>query len=887
MIAAFAAMAGRSQSLLEQLMPRPVVATAVDSRFTGRIADAEVSIVTAAQLGTFDYKVDGFANEGYRLRVDAQGISITAASELGVLRAKQTLRQLIVSIDGQPVATPAEAQSATVSLSDLEAVDAATVVIDGCEITDYPAFKVRGYMHDVGRSYITFDELKKEIDLLSRFKVNVFHWHLTDYHAFRFESKLHPEVNTKFERFAKGVYTQAECRELDQYAHERGIIIIPEIDMPGHSRQFETATGHKMTSAQGKAILHDILGELVECFPHAPYVHVGGDETSVTVQYVKEMTDQLHSAGKKTVCWQTYGGGTVTPKTMGIDMLTNWATSGRLVSGVPNIDMRYFYVNHFDVFADLAGAYRSLIFDSEKGSTDIGGVSIGVWNDRYLDDERQILAQNNVYAAVLAMTERAWVGGAPKTPDGRTVHLKYIEKCGAYLPNEGDEYDLYADWERRFLFYRDKWLADEPIPYVRSTNVRWNITPGYDNGGDVARTFEPETPGAELAPQPGSIYATGAGQWLNHIWNSTVTGVLGSQGFNQTRYAWTYVYSPKEQEVGAQIEFRNYSRSDAGLAPKNGQWDIMGSRVWVNDEELKPTWKWTNAGVNPSAEKDLGNLNFPGREPLRVQLHEGWNKVLLKCPYINIGGGGGNRPNKWQYTFVFTTLDGRHAVDGLIYSPKKMMEGEDFTNPKYEPVYPTASTELEQHYYTITTPLRAGYYVTSSGVGKAMTSQAAATDLSYWKFVERGDATYDIVNHKDGGYISPTAGDNSAIKCVKTRPTAGWTLEPAATDGYFVIYSGSTQLNQTGGGQSFQLYNWGYKKQTGSDYHMSDTGCQFKIVENEALAVLPVVGVDIPLRDEASSRGTDAPAYDLQGRRTHAAQRSRAIYIRSGRKQLR
>lgn len=652
---------------IDNLMPRPQQVVRTKGTFTGRIADAVVTIDPTA-ITTFDYKVAGFDNEGYHLVVTSKGISITAASEIGVIRAKQTLRQLIVNTKG-------------LDLSDLAATDAAKVKLECCEITDYPAFKVRGFLHDVGRSYISYEEIKKEIDLLSRFKVNMFHWHMTDDHGFRFESKTHPEVNTKaYERFVDQYYTQEQCRELDAFAAERGVTIIPEIDMPGHSRQFRNATGCDMKSEEGKAILKDILAELVSCFPHAPYIHVGGDETSVTMAYVRELTDHLHGLGKSTACWQTFGGGDVKPTDMGIDLLTNWATRGRMVSGVPNVDMRYFYVNHFDVFADLAGAYRSLIFDSEKGNPNIGGVSVGIWNDRYIGDERQIIAQNNVYATILAMAERAWIGGAPSTKDG-TLHLQYVERGGAYLPNEGGEYDEYCDWERRFLYYKDKWLADEPIPYVKSTNVRWNITAPYNNNGDADATFEPETPGLELTPQPGSTYATGAGQWLNHIWNPIVQGVLGSQELDQTRYAWTYVYSPKAQEVGAQIEFRNYSRSDNGLVPQNGKWDIMGSRVWVNDEELLPAWEWANAGVNPSLESELGNLNFPARQPVRVKLHKGWNKVLLKCPYVRIAGGSGNRPNKWQFTFVFTTLDGTHAVDGLIYSPKKMKKGEDFINP--------------------------------------------------------------------------------------------------------------------------------------------------------------------------------------------------------------
>lgn len=849
-------------SAIDCLMPRPQEVTATGGTFTGRIADASVTI-DAAAIKTFDYNVPGFPNEGYSLSVTPSGIAIKAASEVGVVRAKQTLRQLIM---GHP----------DCDFSDLDAVDAAEVTMECVEITDFPAFKIRGYMHDVGRSFISYEELKREIDLLSRFKVNVFHWHLTDYHAFRFESKLRPAVNTKFERFPKGIYTQDQCRELDAYAAERGITIIPEIDMPGHSRQFKNATGYDMTSTQGKAILKDILSEIAECFTHAPYIHVGGDETSVTVAYVKEMTDYIHSLGKNTVCWQTYGGGTVTPKTMGVDMLTNWATSGKMVSGVPNIDMRYFYVNHFDVFADLAGAYRSLIFNAEKGNTNIGGVSIGIWNDRYLADERQIIAQNNVYATVMAMTERAWVGGAPKV-GGKTVHLQYIENGGAYLPNEGAEYDDYCDWERRFLYYKDKWLADEPIPYVKSTNVRWNITSSYNNNGDFAATFEPETPGLELTPQPGSVYATGAGQWLNHIWNPTVKGVLGSQGYNQTRYAWTYVYSPCDQTVGAQIEFRNYSRSDGGLVPQNKKWDIMGSRVWVNDEEILPAWNWTNAGTNPDQEKELGNLNFPGRQPVKVQLHAGWNKVLLKCPFVDITNSKGRR-NKWQFTFVLTDLEGRHAVDGLIYSPKKMMADEDFSNPKYEPIYPTASTDDEMHYYTISTPLRDGYYVTSSGLGKAMKSiNTGIGEASQWTLTERPNGTFDIVNRADGGYISPVATDNSAVKCVKTRPSAGWTLAPGETDGYFIIYSGNTQLNQTRSGQQYQLYNWGHNTNN-QVYNTSDTGCQFLFTEVEVVG--PIVGIASPTPTAAPS---PLPSYGIDGRRATV---NKGVVIKGGRKMI-
>lgn len=809
----------QAQSQLANLMPRPVQANATGGNFTGTINSATVTKVTSSQLGTFDYTVAGFDNEGYKLSVTPAGIRITAASDFGVIRAKQTLRQLIQNVEG-------------LDFSNLAATDAATVTIECCDITDYPAFKVRGYMHDVGRSFISYEEIKKEIDLLARFKVNMFHWHLTDNHGFRFQSFTHPDLNTKgFSRFPQGVYTQAQCKELDAYARERGVIIIPEIDMPGHSSSFEAAMNCTMYSTQGKQILKDVLDELIACFPNAPYIHIGGDETDkATIDYVNEMADHVRAQDKKTVLWNTYGPAQrnlVTPSTMHVDMVTNWATTGRLVQGIPNIDMRYFYVNHFDVFADLAGAYRSTILEAQKGNTSIGGISVGIWNDRYLGDERQIIAQNNLYATVMAIGERAWVGG---TVDGH--EHQYIEKCRAYLPNEGWEYDEYADWERRFLFYKDKWLANEPIPYVKSSNIRWNITKAYDNGGDKTAVFAPETT-ADLVPEPGSIYATGAGQWLNHIWNGNVQGVLGSQGYNQTRYAWTYVYSPKDQEVGVQIEFRNYSRSDRGLVPANKQWDLLGSRVWLNDAEILPAWDWTNAGVNPGIDTELGNLNFPGRAPIKVQLHEGWNKVLLKCPYINIGGGNGNRPNKWQYTFVFTTLDGSHAVDGLIYSPNKVLDGnEDFTAPEIPRVVPFEFSTLgDDRYYTIR-DRRSLRYLNNSGAGVNMTSSTTVGKSNYWRFERRSDGTFNIIS-RQGGYISPASDTNTALKVDSKEPQYGWHFEYADTDGFvlFMADGNHAQMNQTTNAHSFQLYNWGYGSKTTGEYRYDDQGCHFSLAE--------------------------------------------------------
>lgn len=118
-------------------------------------------------------KLDGIplnSEEAYQLSVSSRGITIRAVSEQGAYWAIQTLRQLT------------ERQGKRYS-------------IQGCEITDWPAFRTRGFMQDVGRSYISMEELKREIEVLSRYKMNVFHWHLTENQAWRLESKIFPMLN--------------------------------------------------------------------------------------------------------------------------------------------------------------------------------------------------------------------------------------------------------------------------------------------------------------------------------------------------------------------------------------------------------------------------------------------------------------------------------------------------------------------------------------------------------------------------------------------------------------------------------------------------------------------------------------------------------------------
>ena len=824
-------------------------------------APVNVQIVSSID-GTYDYDLDGFENESYTLTVTTNAINITAVTPTGVIRAAQTLAQLA------------------------EGYAAGSEAIETVEIKDWAAFKLRGYMHDVGRSFISIEELKKHIDLLSRFKVNCFHWHFTENQAWRFEVVGYPQLtaDSTMTRFAGKYYTQEQCRDVAAYAKERGVIVIPEIDMPGHSDAFDRAMGFSMQTDQGVKVLLTTLTQVADVFSDAPYIHIGADEESITYpNFLQIMNDTIHNLGKKVVVWNPIRGVSINSNTA--DMTQMWSSSGAKVGGIPNIDCRYNYTNHFDVFADVVGIYRSNIYYVQQGNSEVAGTISAYWNDRKTPTESDIVKQNNMYANVIASAERAWIGGGKQ----------YIETGGTMLPNSGEEFDEFADWERRFLFHKANSLKNEPIPYVKQTNVRWRITDAFPNNGDASAIFPPEEAGkststelmAESFTHDGVTYytgmATGAGIYLRHTWgNSIIPTYYGSTNYeNRTAYAWTYVYSPTEQEVGAQIEFQNYGRSENDKAPDNGNWDRKGSNIWINGVRVNPP-TWTNAGKSIGSEVDLGNENFSAREPVVVTLKAGWNKVFIKLPYV---GANGVRLNKWLFTCVFTDKEGKNAVESLIYSPNQCKDDAteqvaakisqmkrdrgayigtaiglwpesaaqavDAKIQEIEATYSATMTAderaaqinaLEQvwaaftasltndnmnkpvdgHYYRMYTPLRANRYATGNGANEAITGPTeATTKASIWKFESRGDGSYNIINLADGTYIT-TSG--SPLKCVTSAPSAGWTIKKAETIGNVIVVSGSAQFNQQKDG-SFHLLNWG------SGTNTTDDGCEYRFID--------------------------------------------------------
>ncbi len=620
------------------LLPKPHKMTVHQQKhrlLEGEIDENKIQI-------NFVQSIDGAEinqDEAYKLTITPETVTIDAVTEKGVYWAQQTLEQLIAASNGK--------------------------YIHCVDITDYPAFRIRGFMHDTGRSYMSVDEIKKHISLLSKYKINVFHWHLTENQGWRLESKRHPILNdiSSFERHHAQYYTIEEAREIADFCEAHNMLLIPEIDMPGHSEAFVRATGVDMQSREGMTILKDLLDEIcTEVFPDLPYLHIGTDEVHfVNPDFVPDMVEFVRSKGKKAISWNP--GWNYEPGE--IDMAQLWSYRGKAQPGIPAVDSRFHYINHFDAFADIIALYNSRILNSSQGSIDIAGGIIAIWNDRLLPNDEQIVLQNNFYPSMLAFAERSWRGGGSE----------YFDHNGTMLPSDENDsvFKEFADFESRMLWHKDNVFSDEPFAYVKQTDIKWRITDAFPNGGNLSMSFPPETELSESYQYNNEIYNTceaiGAGIYLRHVWGQTVPSFYENPQENHTAYAYTWVWSPTAQKVGLWASTQDYSRSEPDLAPPHGQWDYRESKIFINDREIAPP-VWENSHTEKSNEITLKNENFQARPPLTVQLNKGWNKVLLKLP-VGKFTSPWVRLQKWSFTFVFVTPDGKKRPEGLIYNPDR------------------------------------------------------------------------------------------------------------------------------------------------------------------------------------------------------------------------
>ena len=265
----------------------------------------------------------GLAPEAYDLQVTRERIVIEAARPAGFFYALQTLNQLL----------PSRAVMAGVKATDVQAWTLPVVTIK-----DHPRFEWRGFMLDEGRHFYGKEEIKKLLDVMEAYKLNRFHWHLTEDQGWRIEIKKYPrltevgawrnskvlgwgEVKPDGQRYG-GFYTQKDAREIVRYAQERFIEIVPEVDIPGHSQAAVAAypeflscdpqNQHEVWLWQGVSpdvinVSHpqavqfakDVIDELTAIFPFR-YIHLGGDECPTNKWEANEACrQQLASIGSK------------------------------------------------------------------------------------------------------------------------------------------------------------------------------------------------------------------------------------------------------------------------------------------------------------------------------------------------------------------------------------------------------------------------------------------------------------------------------------------------------------------------------------------------------------------------------------------------------------
>lgn len=557
------------------------------------------------QLGKV--KTPQLADEDYHLKVDQKKILLIANTAHGIFNGIQTLLQLME--------------------------DNSTA--DACEITDWPAFAWRGYMVDVGRNYMSMKLLKQQIDVMAKYKLNVFHFHPTEDVAWRIAIKQYPQL-TAAENMLRNkgqYYSEANLKELIAYCKERYITFLPEIDMPGHSAAFRRAMNTDMQSDSGLLIIKNILKEICTTY-NVRYIHIGADEVKITNQnFIPEITSYIENFGKKVIGW--HPGGNFTNNT--IRQL--WKEDGSTMDGnfpFKFIDSRHLYLNHFDPLESVVTIFNRKISNKEKGDTSALGGIICLWNDRAVAKEEDLLEMNPVYPSMLAFAERSWRGG------GQNNWIANV--------SDGNEKD-FIEFEKRLLQNKKLYFKNKLFPYVKQSDMVWQLFGPYDNGGDLSKKFTPELSSWDSSKPNPYKKVTGGTIVLRHWWYPLIRGAIDEPKENTTWYAFTKIWCDEDGEKDFWIGFNNLSRSPATDSPPVGAWDSKGSAAWVNGKLIEPP-QWNRGGQKGNSEIPLTDEGYEYREPTNFFLKKGWNTVLLKAPVGSFKAKNGQNPVKWMFTFV-------------------------------------------------------------------------------------------------------------------------------------------------------------------------------------------------------------------------------------------
>jgi len=280
--------------------------------------DVSLQLVTDDRLGV----------EGYGLEVTQDAVTLRANRPAGLFRGVQTLRQLLPAAIDSPSRQPGPWR------------------VPGGRIVDHPRFAWRGAALDVARHFFGVEEVKRYLDLLVLYKLNVLHLHLTDDQGWRIAIERWPKLatvggGTEVGGGQGGCYTKEEFAEIVRYAQDRYVTVVPEVDVPGHTNAALASYGELNCDGRPRmpyagtevgfsslcvdkpvtyAFLDEVFGELAAMTP-GPYLHIGGDEVQTldSEQYARfiEQAQQIVSRhGKRVIGWQEITAARLLPDTV-------------------------------------------------------------------------------------------------------------------------------------------------------------------------------------------------------------------------------------------------------------------------------------------------------------------------------------------------------------------------------------------------------------------------------------------------------------------------------------------------------------------------------------------------------------------------------------------
>lgn len=492
-------------------------------------------------------------HEGYELSVTTDRINLKAKTENGLFYAMQTLRQLL----------PKEFESPTL-------IKNISWEIPALEIKDAPRFKYRGTHLDVARHFSAVETVKEFIDQLAYHKINHFHWHLTDDQGWRIEIKKYPKLteissqrkgtlighyNDQPQQFDGkpygGFYTQEEIKEIVNYAAERFITLIPEIEMPGHAQAVLAAYPELSCEANKQyevwqlwgvsdnvfcpteatfTFLEDIIDEVVELFP-SQYIHIGGDECPKTKwkesafcqalikekglkdehglqsYFIRRMEKYINAKGRKIIGWDEILEGGLAPNSTvmswrGIEGGIEAAKQKHDVIMTPTSHcyLDYYQSSHPDERLAIGGFlplekvynYEPIPEElTEEEAKYILGTQVNLWTE-YIPTKAQL--QYMAFPRLCALSETAWSEKSVRNFDAFipriAAHIERLEIMGINTANHLYEIDTKIESTGRMVNVALSTLAKAEIYYTTNGDIPNESSTLYKNDITISENSE-------------------------------------------------------------------------------------------------------------------------------------------------------------------------------------------------------------------------------------------------------------------------------------------------------------------------------------------------------------------------------------------------------------